>query len=191
MQPTVIAIAGPNGAGKTSVAESFLRNLLGVDQYVNADAIARGLSQFEPQSVAMQAGRQNLRRLDDLAASRSSFAFETTLAGIVYATRLKHWKADGYRFLLAFFWLCDVSIAIERVASRVASGGHGIPEDVIRRRYDRGLVNFFKIYRPLADQWLMYDNSEREPRLVATGSGDSRIEIADQSTWSTISTWRT
>jgi predicted ABC-type ATPase len=191
MQPTVIAIAGPNGAGKTSVAESFLRNLLGVDHYVNADTIARGLSQFEPQSVAIEAGRQNLRRLDDLAGSRSSFAFETTLAGIVYATRIKRWKADRYRFLLAFFWLRGVSIALERVAARVASGGHGIPEDVIRKRYDRGLVNFFKVYRPLADQWLMYDNSEREPRLVATGSGDGRIEIADQSTWSTISTsWR-
>jgi len=186
MQPTVI-IAGPNGAGKTTVAETFLGNLLGVGQYVNADTIARGLSQFQPQSVAIQAGRQNLRRLDELASSRSSFAFETTLAGLVYASRIKHWKADGYLFLLTFFWLRDVPIALERVASRVASGGHDIPEAIVRQRYERGLANFFRIYRPLADRWLMYDNSGWQPQLVATGSGESEAEIVERSTWDTIS----
>jgi predicted ABC-type ATPase len=187
MQPTVIAIAGPNGAGKTTIAESFLRKRLGVDEYVNADTIARGLSQFQPQSVAIQAGRQNLRRLDELAASRNSFAFETTLAGVVYAARIKRLKADGYRFLLTFFWLPDVSIALERVAARVASGGHDIPEAVIRQRYTRGLNNFFKLYRPLADLWVVYDNSEAEPRIVANGTGESTLEIVEQSSWSTIS----
>jgi len=186
MQPTVIAIAGPNGAGKTTIAESFLRRRLGVDEYVNADTIARGLSQFQPQSVAIQAGRQNLQRLDELAADGISFAFETTLAGVMYAKRIKRWKESGYLFLLTFFWLRDVSIALERVSVRVASGGHGIPEDVIRQRYRRGLANFFKFYRPLADQWLMYDNSEREPKLVAMGSRESKPEILEQSTWSTI-----
>jgi len=186
MQPTVIAIAGPNGAGKTTIAESFLNELLGVGEYVNADTIARGLSQFQPQSVAVQAGRQNLHRLDELAANGSSFAFETTLAGMAYAQRIKQWRANGYLFLLAFFWLRDVSIALERVAVRVASGGHDIPEGVVRQRYQRGLANFFKLYRPLADRWLMYDNSERQPKLVAMGSRESEQEIVEQSTWSTI-----
>jgi predicted ABC-type ATPase len=189
MQPTVIAIAGPNGAGKTTVAETFLNNLLGVGEYVNADTIARGLSQFQPQSVAIQAGRQNLRRLDELASSGSSFAFETTLAGLIYASRIKRWKADGYRFLLTFFWLRDVSIALERVAARVAGGGHAIPEHVIRQRYERGLTNFFEVYRPLADRWLMYDNSGRQPQLVASG-GESTLEIVEQSRWETISNAR-
>jgi len=187
MQPTVIAIAGPNGAGKTTIAESFLRNRLGVDEYVNADTIARGLSQFQPQSVAIQAGRQNLRRLDELAASRASFAFESTLAGVIYAARIKRWKADGYRFLLTFFWLPDVLIALKRVAARVASGGHDIPDAVVRQRYGRGFANFFKLYRPLADLWVVYDNSEDEPRIVAKGTGESTLEIVDQSSWSTIS----
>ena len=142
MQPTVIAIAGPNGAGKTTIAKPFLNELLGIDEYVNADTIARGLSQFQPQSVAIQAGRQNLRRLDELAAAGSSFAFETTLSGVIYAARIKRWKADGYLFLLTFFWLRDVSIALERVAARVASGGHDIPEAVVRQRYQRGLMKF-------------------------------------------------
>jgi predicted ABC-type ATPase len=189
MQPTAIAIAGPNGAGKTTVAESFLSNLLGVGEYVNADTIARGLSQFQPQSVAIQAGRQNLRRLDELASSGNSFAFETTLSGVIYASRIKRWKADGYRFLLTFFWLRDVDIALERVAARVASGGHGIPETVVRQRYERGLTNFFEVYRSLADRWLMYDNSGPQPQLVATGSG-SEPEIVEQVTWDTISNAR-
>jgi predicted ABC-type ATPase len=190
MQPTAIAIAGPNGAGKTTVAETFLSNLLGVGEYVNADTIARGLSQFQPQSVAIQAGRQNLRRLDELASSGSSFAFETTLSGLIYASRIKRWKADGYRFLLTFFWLRDVDIALERVAARVASGGHGIPETVVRPRYARGLANFFEVYRSLSDRWLMYDNSGPQPLLVATGSGESEPEIVEQVTWDTISNAR-
>jgi predicted ABC-type ATPase len=190
MKPTVIAIAGPNGAGKTTIAETFLSNLLGIGEYVNADTIARGLSQFQPQSVAIQAGRQNLRRLDDLAKSGSSFAFETTLAGRIYASRIKRWRANGYRFLLTFFWLSDVQIALERVAARVASGGHDIPEHVIRQRYDRGLANFFEVYRPLADRWLMYDNSGGQPELVATGSGESQPQIVEESTWNTISNAR-
>lgn len=186
MQPTVVAIAGPNGAGKTSIAESFLHSRLGVGEYVNADTIARGLSQFQPQSVAIQAGRQNLRRLDELAASGGSFAFETTLAGKIYASRIKAWKAKGYRFLLTFFWLPDVSIALERVAARVASGGHDIPEHVVRQRYARGLANFFDLYRPLADDWAVYDNSGHQPHLVAIGSG-KLIEIVERSSWSTMS----
>jgi predicted ABC-type ATPase len=187
MQPTAIAIAGPNGAGKTTVAETFLSNLLGVGEYVNADTIARGLSQFQPQSVAIQAGRQNLRRLDELASSGSSFAFETTLSGLIYASRIRRWKADGYRFLLTFFWLRDVDIALERVAARVASGGHDIPERVIRQRYKRGIANFFRIYRPLADYWVMYNNSGDEPQVVAVGTSDQTLQIVDASSWSAIS----
>lgn len=190
ISPSVIAIAGPNGAGKTTIAETFLSEMLGIGEYVNADTIARGLSQFQPGSVAIQAGRQNLRRLEELAASGSSFAFETTLAGRVYASRIRQWRADGYRFLLAFFWLPDVSIALERVAARVASGGHDIPEDVIRQRYERGLANFFNLYRPLADRWVVYDNSASEPRLVAIGHGET-MKVLEEQSWNAITKGRT
>jgi predicted ABC-type ATPase len=184
--PYVIAIAGPNGAGKTTIAETFLRELLGIRQYVNADTIARGLSQFEPERVAMAAGRENLRRLEELAQSGETFAFETTLAGRVYAARIRRWKELGYRFVLVFFWMPDVELALERVAKRVASGGHDIPEIVVRQRYERGLTNFFNVYRPLADEWAMYDNSEDEPRLVAVGERDAIEMIVEPESWNRL-----
>ncbi len=181
--PHVIAIAGPNGAGKTTIAETFLREMLGVQHYVNADTIARGLSQFEPQAVAIEAGRHNLRRLEELASAGESFAFETTLAGRVYASRIRKWKGQGYRFLLGFFWLPNVELALERVAKRVQSGGHGIPADVVRVRYERGLRNFFALYRPLADGWVVYDNSGGRPRVIARGVRNETPTVVENAAW--------
>ena len=171
--PYVVAIAGPNGAGKSTIAEAFLRDLLNVSEYVNADTIARGLSQFEPEKVAIEAGRLNLRRLEELANSGDDFAFETTLSGRAYVARIRRWKEMGYRFLLFFFWLTDVNLAVGRVAKRVRSGGHSIPEDVIRTRHQRGIENFFDLYRNLADAWVLYDNSGRTRRLMASTPEDS------------------
>lgn len=182
----VIAIAGPNGAGKTTIAEPLLREMLGVRQYVNADTIASGLSQFQPAQVAIEAGKTNLRRLEELASEGHTFAFESTLAGRAYATRIRRWKTRGYRFLLLFFWLPEVEIALERVAKRVKSGGHDIPEHVVRQRYERGITNFFEIYRPLADEWAVYDNSGRRRRLVAFGRKDATLYIGARESWQTL-----
>lgn len=182
----VIAIAGPNGAGKTTIAEAFLHELLGIRQYVNADTIARGLSQFEPEKVAIEAGRENLRRLEELAARGETFAFETTLAGKAYAGRIRRWKEQGYRFLLFFFWMPDVKLALERVAKRVASGGHNIPEAVVRQRYERGVENFFEIYMPLADEWALYDNAGRGRRLVAFGRRNAPAQVVEVDSWRTL-----
>jgi predicted ABC-type ATPase len=182
----VIAIAGPNGAGKTTIAETFLHELLGVRQYVNADTIARGLSQFEPEKVAIEAGRENLRRLEELASHGETFAFETTLAGKAYAGRIRRWKEQGYLFVLGFFWMPRVELALERVAKRVQSGGHHIPEAVVRQRYARGIDNFFNLYQPLADEWAVYDNSGNEPRLVASGTGNETEHIAEISSWQAL-----
>ena len=182
----VIAIAGPNGAGKTTIAETFLHELLGVRQYVNADTIARGLSQFEPEKVAIEAGRENLRRLEELAARGETFAFETTLAGRAYAGRIRRWKEQGYLFILGFFWMPRVELALERVAKRVLSGGHGIPEHVVRQRYTRGIDNFFDLYQPLADEWAVYDNSGSEPRLVASGIESGTERILENTSWQAL-----
>src|SRR5262245_50942379 len=137
--PQVIVIAGPNGAGKTTLSPLLLRDKLGLLEYVNADPIALGLSGFDPESVAIGAGRVMLRRLEDLSHKRRTFAFETTLAGRAYVNWLQHLIEAGYNFQLMFVWLRSADLAVERVRERVRMGGHPVAEEVIRRRYVAGL----------------------------------------------------
>lgn len=169
-RPQVILIAGPNGAGKTTLAPFLLRDNLDVREYINADPIALGLSGFDPSSVALAAGRIMLDRLHQLAAQRKSFAFETTLAARYYVGWIKGLALNGYEFQLMFLWLQSAELAVERVRQRVKLGGHDVPENVIHRRYEKGLNNFPKLYQPLADSWAVYDNSATQsPRLIAKG----------------------
>jgi predicted ABC-type ATPase len=137
----VYLIGGPNGSGKTTVAKKLLPNFLGVIEYVNADEIAAGLSPFNPESVAIQAGRLMLERLVTLKCQGIDFAFESTLAARYFARFLRDCQSSGYRLNLIYFWLQSPELALERVHRRVASGGHNIPEDVVRRRYERGRIN--------------------------------------------------
>jgi predicted ABC-type ATPase len=160
---------------------------LGVDEFVNADAIASGLSAFDPEGAAMAAGRAMLARIRELADHRLSFAFETTLASRSFEPWLRRLIATGYRFQLVFLWLPSAEFAIRRVRARVRLGGHDVPEETVRRRYDRGLWNFFKLYRPLAATWRIYDNSRSSgPRLVASGRGVNRPAVYDQRIWRLI-----
>jgi len=182
--PVVIVIAGPNGAGKSTSAPAILRDTLGINVFVNADEIARGLSGFNPEGVAIQAGRIMLERLKDLATQRVSFAFETTLAAKSYARWIGDLKKVGYRFHLFFFWLPSAEMAVARVQDRVRSGGHDVPEVTIRRRYLAGLKNFFALYRPIADSWRVYDNSsELGPMLIAFGNQVGEEAIVDKDVW--------
>jgi predicted ABC-type ATPase len=184
--PTVIVIAGPNGAGKSTAAPVLLPRTLGVLEFVNADVIARGLSAFQSESVAMQAGRIMLQRLEELAANRMNFAFETTLSSRTFAPWLEKLRASGYSFVLLYLWLPDSEMAITRVLERVRQGGHNVPEDTIRRRYRRGLVNFFTLYQGIADEWHFYDNSvAKRPCLLASGSGTEE-EIFFPDVWEQI-----
>jgi len=183
-QPHVIVIAGPNGAGKSTVAPTLLRDLLGVAEFVNADVIAQGLSAFDTASVAFQAGRVMLSRIRHLAAQRRQFAFETTLATRSYVPWLTELKTSGYSVDLLFLSLPAPELAVARVAERVRSGGHDVPEDTIRRRYTRGLHNFYRLYRPLADRWWFFDNSASDgPKLLARGDLGHPDEVLDASTW--------
>ena len=182
--PQLIVIAGPNGAGKTTLAPFLLRDKLGLLEYVNADPIALGLSGFDPGSVALQAGRVMLTRLHDLAERRKTFAFETTLAAKHYAVWIEKLRNDGYRFQLMFLWLRNADLAVERVRERVRAGGHDVPEQGIRRRYDAGLRNFWKLYRPLADAWSVYDNSELAKSVpIASEGREVPFSISDQPSW--------
>ena len=132
--PVVVALAGPNGAGKSTAALKLLRGALSVEEFVNADLIAGGISSFHPDRVAMEAGRVMMQRLKSLARLRKDFGFETTLASRSFAPWLRSLVTEGYEFRLAFLWIPSVDMALERVRSRVRTGGHAVPEDTLRRR---------------------------------------------------------
>jgi predicted ABC-type ATPase len=185
--PEVIVIAGPNGAGKSTIAPAVLRDHLGIAEFVNADVIAWGLSGFEPERAAIQAGRVMLRRLDELAAQRVDFAFETTLASRTFAPWIAGLVGSGYVFRLFYVWVSSPELCIARVAARVQSGGHHIPDEVVRRRYAGGLRNFFDLYRPLAESWRVHDNStDASGRPVAEGQRDRPPVVYDELAWRAV-----
>ena len=182
--PLVVVLAGPNGAGKSTSAAHLLRGALAVDEFVNADTIAQGLSAYRPESAAVTAGRVMLDRLRFLARERRDFAFETTLAGRRHARWLQDLRAAGYRTHLIFLALPAAELAVARVAERVRQGGHDVPETVVRRRFVAGLRNFFDVYRTIVDGWHMYDNGTvTGPRLIAHGAAGAPTTIADQAAW--------
>ncbi|HVP10201.1 MAG TPA: AAA family ATPase [Phycisphaerae bacterium] len=185
--PSVIVLAGPNGAGKTTAAPRLLKGSLDVTEFVNTDLIAEGLSGFAPEGTALLAAEAMLSRIRTLARQRVSFAFETTLVSRSLLPWLRELVEDGYRFHLVFLWLPSVDLAVNRVACRVRLGGHNVPKDTIRRRYDRGLRNFFQLHRPIATTWRMYDNSHgRRPRRIASGAGGRTTRIVDEQVWNRI-----
>ena len=174
--PQVYIIAGPNGSGKTTFASKFLPKYADCPSFINADTIARGLSGFSPDAVALKAGRILIGQIESYASRNVDFAFETTLSGINYISRLGNLKKRGYAVHLFFIWIPDVRLSLARVASRVKRGGHDIPEKVVRRRFHKGIENFFKHYKPMLDSWLLIDNSEDIPRDIAEEKqGELRI----------------
>ena len=167
--PKIVVIAGPNGAGKTTFARAFLPQEAQCPHFINADLIAAGLSPFAPEAAAIKAGRLMLIEIASYAARRESFGFETTLSGLGYLRHIRAWKASGYHVSLFFLRLPSVDLAIARVAERVQPGGHDIPENVIRRRFEAGLRNFEQHYRTAVDAWALYDNAGDEPVLIEWG----------------------
>lgn len=185
-RPSVVILAGPNGAGKSTAAPALLHGTLAVNEFVNADVIARELSAADPESAAIAAGRVMLARLRELADRRISFAFETTLASRTFAPWLRDLRASGYDVQLVFLWLPSADFAIERVAGRVRGGGHNVPAATVRRRYRSGLRNFFSLYEPLASAWRFYDSSRPLPKLVAEGLESQPSKVYDQGVWTDI-----
>ena len=182
--PSVVVLGGPNGSGKSTSAPRLLRESLKVEHFVNADALAQGLSAFRPEEVALDAGRIMLRRLDELGNQRKTFAFESTLASQVLARRLERLKQHGYLVCLVYLWLPRVELALARVAERVRAGGHDVPAAAVRRRFDRSRVNFFTIYRPLANSWRLYDAASiTGPRFVATGGAGLPTRLRRREIW--------
>ena len=174
--PRLYIIAGPNGVGKTTFARVFLPRFAECKQFVNADLIAGGLSPFSPESAAFRAGRLMLEQIRMLADRRYDFGFETTLAGRSYLNLLCEMKEQGYSIHLFFLWVQDVQVALGRIAERVIQGGHHVPEDVVRRRFQRGLQNLSCHYRAVLDSWIVFDNTGTAPQeIVAARNGEMQI----------------
>ena len=165
----ILIIAGPNGAGKTTFALTYLRTEAHGLPFLNADMIAAGLAPLGSRHSDVQAGRLMLAEIDRLAADGRSFAFETTLSGRGYLRRIDRWRDEGYRVTLLFLSLPSPEDAVERVRRRVEQGGHHIPEDVIRRRFDSGLANLRDAYAERVDRWVLLDNTGEAPVLVEVG----------------------
>lgn len=168
--PKIVIIAGPNGAGKTTFAREFLPYEAHCPVFVNADLIAAGLAPFDPASASIRAGKLMLAEIDRYVEAGSSFAFETTLSGRAYATRIARWRTLGYTVKLIFLRLDTPEEAIARVEARVLQGGHHIPEETIRRRFIKGYENFLNVYQSGVNFWQLFDNSGLEPQLLEEGA---------------------
>jgi len=183
--PNLYIISGCNGAGKTTASFTVLPEILNCKEFVNADEIARGISPFQPDQVAIQAGKIMLNRIDELLNQRIDFALETTLTTKSYLYTIDKAQSLGYRVSLLFFWLNDVDLAIERVKTRVAEGGHFIHDEVVRRRYTKGIDNL-KLFINKVDFWVALDNSQKELKFIAQGS-KSEITIFEKAKWAKLS----
>ncbi|WP_294590494.1 zeta toxin family protein [uncultured Bacteroides sp.] len=182
-------ISGCNGAGKTTASYTVLPEVLQCKEFVNADEIARGLSPFNPQGMAIEAGRLMLKRISELMREGENFSIETTLATRSYARLIQQAQSQGYKISLIYFWLSSPELAISRVQRRVSEGGHGIPEGVIRRRYQAGMNNLFDIYMSCVDYWLIADNSQENRVIVAEGGRNIPIEIHNVELFKTIESY--
>ncbi len=182
----IVIIGGPNGAGKTTAARALLRDILDGIVFLNADEIAREIAPHNPDSAALAAGRVFIEQMRDLNRQGHSFAFETTCSGKSYLRLLEQCRRDGWRITLFYFWLPSPEYSIERVARRVLQGGHHIPTDAIYRRYKAGVSNMRHLYLSLADEAEIYDNSDKQRRLIAARRNGGAIQILDEECWAVI-----
>lgn len=179
-------ISGPNGAGKTTASYTVLPRILQCREFVNADEIARGLSPFNPESMAIEAGRLMLQRIKDLLSHDESFSIETTLSTRSYYRLIEKAHRQGYNVTLLYFWLHSPELALQRVAERVSKGGHNVAEHIVRRRYYEGIRNFFNIYAPIVDYWTLVDNSEVPRVIVAKGGKEVGLIVNDKDKYNTL-----
>jgi predicted ABC-type ATPase len=184
--PNLYIIAGCNGAGKTTASFTILPGLLNCKEFVNADSIAAGLSPFNPESVAIEAGRIMLMRINELLKAGVDFAFETTLATRSYLSLIKEAHALGYEVTLLFIWLDSPKAALQRVARRVAKGGHDIPKDVIERRYYRGISNLITLFIPVVDTWMIVNSTNVVIEPIAEGGIGIGSIISNDYIWAVI-----
>ena len=184
--PRLYIISGCNGAGKTTASYSLLPEMLECSEFVNSDEFAKSLSPFDPSLASIQASRYMLMKIRYLLKKEKDFAIETTLATRTLLKIVKNAQAAGYTVTLLYFWLNSPELAVERVRARVEAGGHNIPEETIRRRYQVGVDYFFHIYAPISERWILADNSQIPFRVIAEGSKDDVINVRDKEIFAKI-----
>ena len=181
----VYIVAGPNGSGKTTFAIEFLPEYASCKHFINADLIARGLSPFSPGAAAITAGKLVLEQIHQFAKRGVDFAFETTLSGKLYVNLFKSLKKKGYRIHLFFLWIPEANLAVSRIKSRVAQGGHDVPTRDVLRRFDRSITNFFMSYQSLADSWMLFNKAGVIPILIAEGK-NGKVNVIDRNVYDKI-----
>ena len=189
MSKNLYIISGCNGAGKTTASYTVLPEILDCREFVNADEIARGLSPFNSESMAIEAGRLMLKRIEELLEKEETFSIETTLATKSYINLVRRAQAKGYSVKVLFLGLNSPELALQRVAERVAKGGHNIPEPVIRRRYVAGIRNFFRLFMSEVDYWDIYDNSGYPRKQVACGGKNAQTIIYQELSFAKIQSY--
>lgn len=189
MNKNLYIISGCNGAGKTTASYTVLPEILDCKEFVNADEIARGLSPFNPDSVAIEAGRLMLKRIEELLEKDETFSIETTLATKSYINLVRRAQAKGYTVKVLFFWLNSPELAQLRVSERVANGGHNIPQDVIKRRYVAGIRNLFNLFMQEVDSWVIFDNSENPRKQIASGGRNADTIIDEELLYSKMQSY--
>ena len=179
MKPNVYIVAGPNGVGKTTFAREFLPTYAHCTNFVNADLIAQGVSPLSPEAAAFRAGRLMLKEIDLWARRLEDFGFETILSGRAHLNVIRDLKKTGYAVHIFFLSVPTARLALSRIRDRVRRGGHDVPPPVVRRRFDRCIVNFLQRYRDLADSWILFDNSGERPQIIALEK-DKNLRILER-----------
>lgn len=173
-------VAGPNGSGKSTFAESYLKHLSRNSNYLNPDLIAAGMSLQASDLVSMQAGRILIRETRQLLEREESFSFESTLSGKNWLHLIKLAKSNNYRVVIYFIYLKNVEMNLKRIKKRVELGGHDIPREAVKRRVPRSFQNFWDLYRPLCDQWFIFDNSVDRPKVVMSSAKFNKMKNSEK-----------
>ncbi len=169
--PFIIVIAGPNGVGKSTFAKWYLEQHPSCVGIVDPDAIARELNIDNVGVRNVTAGRIALATIESYIEQGSSFAIESTLSGKTLAAKLADASLIGYRIVICLLRIPRLDISSQRVAKRVATGGHNIPYADQQRRFERTYRNFHDHYTEVCHEWNIYDAQLDPPRILATGSG--------------------
>ena len=173
-------LAGANGSGKSTISKVLLPTEHIV--YVNPDDIAKELNPSDPSAARIEAGKETLRRIDLLLEKGDSFAIESTLSGNMYVKVLERAKSLGYETTIAYVFVDSPEVCIARIAARVQSGGHFVPDEDVRRRYVRSKENFVRVYIPLVNHWMLYYNGGTDIVLAAHGNGMLNVIIRERYT---------